>query len=265
MPLVSVIMGVYNCKNYKMLEESVLSIVHQTFTDWEFIICNDGSTNNTENMLNQIENLDSRIRIISYKKNKGLSTALNMCIQKAKGKYIARQDDDDISYPNRLEVQVDFLNKNPEYAIVGCIADVYDDNGIWGEYNLPQKPQKLDFLWNNPFAHPTVVMRKEALTISGNYRVAKETKKSQDYDLFMRMYANGYVGYNIQTKLYKYRIENGEKKHRPMRYRIDEAKLRYIGFRKMNILLKGVPFIFKPVVIGLIPQKLFKIIRKSQY
>lgn len=94
---VSVIMGVYNCKDKKMLKKSINSIINQTYSDWECIICNDGSTDNTLEALNNIAQVDSRIKIISYDKNKGLNYALNMCLKEAQGTYIARQDDDDIS------------------------------------------------------------------------------------------------------------------------------------------------------------------------
>lgn len=265
MPRISVIMGVFNCKNEELLNKSVMSIINQTFTDWEFIICNDGSTDNTLLKLKKLEKLDSRIKVVSYDKNKGLANALNICISYAQGEYIARQDDDDISYPNRFEEQIKLLEKYSEYSIVGAEAEVFDDSGVWGEYKVEENPTKETFLWTNPFIHPVVMMRKEDLIKSGCYRVAKETRRCEDYDLFMRMYSKGYCGYNIQKKLYKYRIVNGSEKYRPMKYRIDEAIVRWIGYKKMGILIKGIPFVFKPVIIGLIPQKIFKIIRKKQY
>lgn len=112
MPNVSIIMGVYNCKNYNLLRKSVESILQQTYKDYEFIICNDGSTNNTLKELKKIAQSDSRIKIISYEKNRGLNHALNECLAVSQGKYIARQDDDDVSKPERLKKQVQFLDEN---------------------------------------------------------------------------------------------------------------------------------------------------------
>ena len=132
MPKVSIIMGVYNCKNLDLLKNSIDSIINQTFKDWEFIICNDGSTDATLDNLNKLKALDQRIKIITYEENKGLAYALNECIKYADGEYIARQDDDDVSYSERIEKQVKFLENNPQYAVVGTNADVYDSNGIWG-------------------------------------------------------------------------------------------------------------------------------------
>ena len=266
MPTVSIIMGVYNCKDYNMLRKSVESILQQTYKDYEFIICNDGSTDDTLEQLDEIARLDSRIKIISYEKNCGLSHALNECLAVSQGKYIARQDDDDISKPERLEKQVRFLEENPEYAIVGTCAEVYDDNGVWGEYTVPEKPQKDDFLWNNPFMHPTIMVRKTAYDAVNGYRIAHETRRCEDYDLFMRMYTIGQCGYNIQEKLYSYRIINDpEKKYRPMEYRVDEAVVRLKGYKSMGILLRGFPYILKPILIGLIPQKLLYKIKKGRY
>lgn len=265
MPLISVIMGVYNCKNTELLKNSVESIIKQTITDWEFIICNDGSSDGTLEELHKLANLDKRIRIISYNENRGLAYALNECIKDSKGTYIARQDDDDTSAENRFEMQLNAFKDNPTVSVIGSNAVVVDDNGPWGVYKTKPAPQKNDFLWNSPFAHPTVMMTKESLIKCGGYRVSKETRRCEDYDLFMRMYANGFVGINIQENLYNYRIINDNQKYRPMKYRIDEAVVRYKGYYELKLLPHGLPYVFKPVIIGLVPQQIFKIIRKSVY
>ena len=262
---VSVIMGVYNCKDIHLLKASVNSIINQTFTDWEFIICNDGSSDSTLQHLNEIKQLDERIKLISYTRNQGLAYALNQCVKYAKGSYIARQDDDDISERNRLECQVAFLDSHPEYAIVGTKARIFDHAGFWGTYQVEEIPHKKSFLWNSPFIHPTVMMRKGALEKSNGYRVMKETRRCEDYDLFMRMYSLGYKGYNIQNTLYQYRMINGNRKYRPMKYRIDEAVIRFLGFKALGLFPRAFLYVLKPILIGLIPQRIFKIIKKSQF
>lgn len=262
MPSISIIMGVYNCKNFTLLKNSVLSIVNQTYKDWEFIICDDGSTNDTLLFLNELSALDSRIRIISYKENKGLAFALNRCLSYARGKYIARQDDDDLSYPERLEKQIAFLMSNKQYRIVGTLAHIYDDSGIWGNYELNEKPNIKSFLWNSPFIHPSIMMYKDDLLKVGGYRVSKETRRCEDYDLFMRMYASDIIGYNIQEKLYQYRIVRSDKKYRAMEYRIDEAIVRFKGYRALGILLIGLPYIIKPILIGLLSQRILNSLKK---
>ena len=266
MKKVSVIMGIYNCKNFALLDKSIDSLLNQTYKNFELLICNDGSTNRTLEYLKSVECRDERIRILSYESNKGLSFALNTCLAEASGEYIARQDDDDISALDRLEKEVDFLDSHSDYAIVGTLADIFDDNGVWGNYNNPEKPTKNDFYWNSPFIHPTVMIRKSAYDAVNGYRVAKETRRCEDIDLFMRMYATGFKGYNIQERLYFYRMINVPNiKYRPMKYRIDEAIVKYQGYKAMGNLLCGLPYVIKPILVGLIPQELLYQIKKKRY
>lgn len=268
MPKISVIMGVYNCQSYESLEVSVKSIINQTFRDWEFIICNDGSTNNTLEILKKITELDSRIKIISYEKNRTLAGALNYCLEYATGDFIARQDEDnDISTPDRLEKQLQFLEEHYEYDFVSSNCAVFDKNGLIGVWQTPEIVKVNDFFWNSPFVHAATLFRSEALRKVNGYRIAKETRRCEDYDLFMRMYAIGMKGYNIQENFYHYKIYTTTNivKYRPMKYRIDEAIVRYKGFKSMGILLRGIPYVLKPVIIGIIPQSIFKIIKRKTY
>ena len=258
MPKISVIMGVYNCKDYVGLENSINSIINQTFQDWEFIICNDGSSDYTLNYLHNITYKDNRIKIVSYEQNHGLAYALNYCLKYANGEYIARQDDDDISMPSRLEKEIMFLENYTEYAFVGSVAEVYDNLGVWGKYNLEEKPNKFSFLWNSPFLHPTILIRKSELKLVGGYRVSKETRRCEDYDLFMRMYSMNMKGYNLQEILYSYQFCRGvNKKYRSLLDRIYEAVVRYRGYKMMGILFSSIPYVFKPILIGIMPMKIF--------
>lgn len=265
MSKISVIMGVYNCKNIDALYRSVQSIIDQTYKNWEFVICNDGSTDNTLKILKDVAALDKRIKIVGYKENKGLANALNYCLNFSKGKYIARMDADDIASPDRFEKQIQFLETHKNFAFVGSIANVFNENGIWGILKMPEYPQKEDFLWNIPFIHPSMIFRKEVLLKIKGYSTEEINKRCEDYTLVMDLYSNGFKGYNFQEPLIDYYLENGTKKYRPMKDRIAEAKVRYIGYRKNKILLKGLPYIIKPLLIGLIPQCIFRQIKKLQH
>lgn len=265
MPRVSIIMGVYNLKSYQEIKITVDSILAQTYSDWELIICDDGSTNDTRDILKKIEKLDSRIKIVGYESNRGLSTALNTCINCSKGELIARQDAEDISYPNRLQKEIDFLDEHPEYDVVGCNAKLYDhENGRWGDYKTKEIPQIRDFLWTTQFLHPTVVFRRESLLKAGKYRVAKETKRCQDYDLFMRMYSMGMKGYNLQEIMMDYYQKDGHQKELTWRKRYQEAVLRYKGFKQLGLMPGAFPYVVKPLVIKLIPQKLYRRLKKGE-
>ena len=110
-PEISVIMSIYNQKNRKRLEEAVTSILRQSFTDFEFIIYDDGSDRELAEYLCRYERMDKRVVVISNPENHGLAYSLNTCIHVARGKYLARMDDDDISAGNRLQVQYDFMEQ----------------------------------------------------------------------------------------------------------------------------------------------------------
>lgn len=264
MPEISVLMSVYNSNDEDMLRLAVDSILHQTYQDFEFIICDDGSTDGTLETIKKIVNNDGRVVLIQNIRNSGLAYSLNYCLSIAKGKYIARMDADDISLPMRLYKQIEFLDNNSKYILVGCNAELFDDkNGRWGLRKKKEKPQKEDFLFGSAFIHPTILIRTEILKGLSGYRVCKETLRAEDYDLFMRMYADGYLGYNIQEPLYRFREDNAAFNRRSYKYRLDEAKVRYYGFKKMGILAKSFPYIIKPLIVGLIPQQVLKILRSE--
>lgn len=265
MARVSIIMGVYNIKSFDDVKKTVDSIINQTYTDWEFIICDDGSTNQTFELLKKLETLDSRIKIIGYKENKGLSTALNSCIEISSGTYIARQDAEDISHPTRLEREVAFFDSHPEFDIVGCNANLFDHkNGRWGSYLTKECPTAKDFLWTTQFLHPTVLFRKESLIKAGKYRVSKETRRCQDYDLFMRMYSLGMKGYNIQEILFDYYQVDGHQRELTWTRRYEEMILRARGFKALGLMPAAFPYVVKPIVIKLIPQKLYRKLKKGE-
>ncbi len=184
-PLISVLMPVYNGEKY--LREAIESILNQTLTDFEFIIINDGSTDNTEGII--LSYYDSRIKYIKNKKNIKLIETLNKGIKVSKGKYIVRMDADDISIPDRFEKQLDFLEKNPEYGLCSGNAISIDTKNKkiskkwWNNNDLPIE---WLLLWENPIAHPTVMLRKEIL-IKYNEYYNKKSLHSEDYDLWCRM------------------------------------------------------------------------------
>lgn len=263
-PEVSIVMGVHNCKNSEWLLRSVNSIIAQTYADWELLIVDDGSTDNTFEILQEIKKLDARIKIERYAENKGLAFALNYGIGLAKGKYIARMDDDDISREDRLEKQIAYLEAHEEIDFLGSIARVFNDNGVWGVLRMPEAPTKNDFLWNIPFIHPTMVFRKNIFN-AVQYSTDASNRRCEDYTLMMDLYSKGYQGHNLQDTLLDYYVENGAKKYRPMKDRVSEAIVRYRGYKKNGILLKGVPYILKPIILGLIPQFIFRKIKEIQY
>lgn len=260
---ISIIMGIYKMINKRSIVElSINSILNQTYKDFEFIICDDGSNDGTYEMVQDLIKNDKRVILIKNNENKGLAYSLNHCLSIAKGKYIARMDADDISMPDRLEKQIGFLNEHLEYAMVGCNLLLINDKGIWGKRILAKEPTKKSFLFTSPYCHPAIVMRKEVLDKVNNYKVEKITRRAEDYDLFMRIYANGYKGYNMQEFLYQFREDNDAYKRRAYKYRIDDVQIRYRGFKMLGLMPVGLLYVVKPLIVGLIPQVILSKMRR---
>lgn len=253
-PLISVIMGVYNQWDRESLRQAVYSILEQTFTEWEFIIYDDGSLPEAAAYIRELKGLDPRIVLIGREENHGLAFSLNACIDRARGKYIARMDADDIADPERLQVQFNFMEHHPEYAWCGCNTRLFDENGIWGCRRMPEQPKYRDYLKYSPYVHPTVMYRREIFEQDGGYRAGEETLRCEDYEIFMRLRRHGLKGYNIQQFLFSYREDKESFRKRKMKYRINEAKLRYRNFKAMKILFPiGWLYVIRPVAAGLLP------------
>jgi len=246
-------MPVYNTPDIKALERSVYSVLNQDFGDFEFIICDDCSNEYIPDFLKSLS--DPRIILLTNEKNIGLAASLNKCIEIAKGKYILRQDDDDFSEPDRFRKQVEFLENNPDTAAAGSNVSLFDDSGKWGVLRYPEKPGKKDFLFMIPFMHGALAFRKDKLVASGCYLSSKTTRRTQDYELLMRMYSLGYTGYNIQEELYGFREDMSAHKRRKYIYRIDEFKTRLRGFKSLGLMPAGFIYAVKPLAVGLIPYR----------
>lgn len=204
-PLVSVVMSVYNGEKY--LREAIDSILNQTFTDFEFIIINDGSTDGTLKIIKSYK--DPRIVLIS-RKNKGLVTSLNEGIEKARGKYIARMDADDVSLPERFEKQVEYLILHEEYAVVGSRIQEIDDSGaphyrIVLSNELPNNSLELSLFFCNSLAHGTVLIRTDMMRTVGGYSL--QHWPAEDYELWGRISKVGRLAV-LDEVLYLYRFNN---------------------------------------------------------
>lgn len=265
MPEISVIMSVYNQFDKGILLAAVKSILNQSFTDFEFIIYDDGSHPEATEFLKEVERMDERIVLIGQEENHGLAFALNACIEAAKGKYIARMDDDDISYPERLQKEKEFLDRHPEFAWVGCNIEVFDETGIWDRRQMPERPGESDYLRFSPYAHPTVMYRAEIFDTNQGYVDSKEMLRCEDYEIFMRLRKSGLKGANLQEYLFCYREDNASYRKRTVRYRINEAKCRYRNFKSMGILFPvGWLYVLRPIAACLIPTGLLAWIKRRE-
>ena len=204
--VVSVVLSVYNAEKY--LQEAIQSIINQTYKDFEFIIINDGSTDNSMQIIKGFA--DDRIVLID-RENKGFPYSLNEGIKLAKGMFIVRMDADDVCQPDRIELQLQFLQQNPEYVAIGSNATEIDENGneIYTS-NLIQNGDRIDIemkkrLENgmplNPFYHSSTMFKKEAWENIGGYPLIR----GEDVIFFNRMKEQGKF-INLPQPLLKYRV-----------------------------------------------------------
>jgi glycosyltransferase involved in cell wall biosynthesis len=204
-PTVSVVMSVYNGERF--LSEAVQSILGQSFSDFEFVIVDDGSTDKSSEILAQYMRRDDRIRVHRHT-NKGRAVSLNIGIELSKGRYIARMDADDVALPNRLKEQVDFMELHPE---VGLLSGSYERIDAKGQpldtvRLLPRDEEiKVAMLVSNAMCHPAAMFRREVAMACGGYR--KVFLDADDYDLWLRMSERIQLA-NLEQPILRYRVHS---------------------------------------------------------
>ena len=205
--MISVIMSVYNAEKY--LDIAIESILNQSFRNFEFIIVEDCSIDHSLEILKNYAEKDSRIKLIQKEKNKGFIgfvENLNIGLKEAKGKYIARMDADDMAFPDRLQKQYDFLEKNHDIFLIGTSAELIDENGNKIKNGVFKAETDINILKkknliNNNVYHPTIMFRNEQGLF---YR--DKMQGCEDYDFYLRLYSSGKKISNLPDILLKYRI-----------------------------------------------------------
>jgi glycosyltransferase involved in cell wall biosynthesis len=192
-PKISVVMPVYNGEQY--LREAVQSVLDQSFSDFEFVIINDASTDNTGEILSEFARQDERIIILQNQENLGLTGSLNKGIDRARGEYIARQDADDISLPERFKKQVALLDSNPEVVLVSCNIEKINTEGkplgIMKRSCSDRLVSWYLLFYNRVSGHSQVMFRRKTVNALGGY--SKKYPYCEDYELWCRMAGVGIV------------------------------------------------------------------------
>lgn len=256
-PLVSIIMGIYNCED--TLAQSIESILKQSYTNWELIMCDDCSFDKTADIAKEYCNkYPDKIILLKNKKNITLGPSLNRCIKRARGKFIARQDGDDISHEDRLERQVEFLENNKEYDLVGTAMIIFNELGVKGTRVLKSKPDAKDLMRGSIFAHATILMKKKVIKELKGYSDETNRNQVEDYDLWFRFIAKGYKGYNLSEELYYVREDINAYKRKSLRRRLNEFKVMRDGRKHLKLPLWYIFFLSKPIVTLLIPRRMLK-------
>lgn len=262
MPKVSIIMGAYNCE--ATLEDSINSILNQTFIDWEFVICDDASDDSTLSILESYKNkYPKKFVLLHNDKNLMLAGSLNRCLSVAKGEYIARMDADDISAPDRLEKQVDYLEHHPECSVVGTYMQAFNENGF--DEIIPNilNPTKYDLPKTNAFHHATIMMRKSVYDDLGGYTVAEHTRRVEDVDLWFRFFKKGYQGHTIAQPLYLVRVDEDAYKRRRFKYCLDASRVLLYGIKMLDLPAYNYIYVLKPIVSYFTPKAIKTLFRNN--
>lgn len=259
---ISVIMGIYNCA--ETLQETLDSLYAQTFQDFEIILCEDGSNDNTYFIAEENTKAYDNIVLLKNDKNLGLNITLNNCLAVANGKYIARMDGDDISMPNRFELEYNFLESHPEYAIVSSNMIYFDENGEFARSQKCGKVEISELVKHSPFSHPACMVRREAYQKVGGYSVGEKLMRVEDYHLWYKMYLNGYRGYNLAECLLMFRDDRNATARRKLEYRFNETYVKYLIVRDFELNLFKYIYCLKPIILGLLPVFLYTYLHKRK-
>lgn len=257
-------MSVFNCEN--TIERSLRSIINQTLKDWQLVICDDCSYDNTFKILKEYKKkLKEKMLLIRNDSNKGLAYSLNRCLILTNAKYIARQDGDDYSKNNRLEIQYEFLENNLKYAFVSNSFFYIYENKIFGKNILKENPNIHDFIKGTPFCHASSMIRKNILIKLGNYSNLNKYYRIEDYELWFRFYKNGFKGHNLKKTLYYVEENFKAYKRRTLNNRLNEFLFKIQIQKYTKIQIRNIYYILKPILIILIPYFIYNFFRKKKF
>ena len=230
---ISVIMATYNCA--ATIEKSLESILAQTYENWVMIICDDGSSDRTPEILHRYErDYPGKFVIIRNDTNRKLPYSLNRCLEYVQTDLVARMDGDDWSAPDRFEKQAAFLKGHPEYDLVGTGVTVFDgEKKIASIVKVPE-PTKETMLRSNAFSHATIMTHKRVYDALGGYSLDPTAERVEDVDLWCRFLAAGYKGYNLPDELYVILENVNAAKRRTFQARLNSARTRCRGYKLMG-------------------------------
>ncbi|MGD0283391.1 MAG: glycosyltransferase [Dissulfurispiraceae bacterium] len=265
MPEVSVVMPVYNGEKY--LEDAIESVLSQTFSEFEFIIIDDCSSDGSPEIIERYRLLDSRIRVLRNSENEGIVSSLNMAIRNAGGRYIARMDCDDFSLPERFRKQFDFLEHNEDVVLLGSAAIIIDENGtVNGLVRWPESDAEIKRLLIKlcPFFHPSVMIRKNVFDYVGVYD--RRFRHAEDYELWLRISSRFKIS-NLAEPLIKYRVLRegsiGATTHREAKR--SAARAQWIAIREGLYNPLCLYYVAKNLVISTLPGRVLGAVARFYY
>lgn len=252
---ISIIMGVYNCE--ESLKDSVESIINQTYSNWEFIICDDGSKDNSWGIIKDYkEKYPQKFKIFLNEQNKGLNYTLNRCAKHVTGEYIARQDADDTSVLTRFEEQIELFKLN-DYDVISTGINIVDNGNVIGIKSNEKIIEKKDFVKGSPIAHPTVIVKSKVFFDVGGYEEHEKLLRVEDYHLWFKIFSKNYKIFQSGKLLYNYTDDMSSLKKRTWKNRWNEVYVKKYGFKLLNIPKRYYIYIYRTILVGLLPSKIY--------
>ena len=262
---ISILIPVYNSEKY--LENAINSIINQTHKEWRIIAINDGSTDNSAQILKKYKkNLGKKMIILNNKENRGIAYSLNKTLLHVDTEYFCRQDADDISKSNRLEVLLKSLNKNPKFDFVSSrMKSITEKDLIFPLNTIKKFPHNKDFIKGLPFCNAPTIFKSSIIKNEIKFNNSKRFKKRfEDYDFFFQCYDKGHLGFNISEITYFVRQDFNYPKKIKFYDRITEVLLKFKIFKKFKLEYKLIFYIVLPLFKYFFPFFLLKFFSKSE-
>lgn len=261
---ISVLMGIYNCT--QTLSEAIDSILAQTYSNWELILCDDGSSDDTYRVAEEYRSrFPEKIILLKNEKNMGLNHTLNRCLAAASGKYIARMDGDDVSLPHRFETELAALEEEPDVAVVSSSMICFDENGDWSfGGKVCEYPRKEMLARGTVHCHAPCMVRADAMRTVGGYSEEKRLLRVEDWHLWLKIYAAGYRGKNLAEPLYKMRDDRNAAGRRKFRYRLNESYVSRLAVKTFGLPWKNYIFSLRPILVGLLPKPIYRYLHRKK-
>ena len=261
--MVSIILPVYNGASY--LENAIVSVLNQTYRNFELIIIDDASTDHSLQIVEYYRRQDTRILAIRSSMRRGVAKTLNIGLRAAGGDFIARIDADDLWLPEKLEQQVKVFNSDPELLLLGTAKILIDQNGdvIYGKSDWPVYSYgdiRNNILKKNLFSHSSVMFRKSVLTVAGYYN--EDYKNSEDYEYWIRIITRGKTEI-LRESLVQYRLHPemiSWQKRRQQKFFVIKAK--WMGFSLLGFQPGYLPYLARDVYEWMVPDFMIRLKRK---
>lgn len=255
-------MSIYNCSG--TLKQALDSLLAQSYQGFKVVLCDDCSTDNTLEIAQQYKvKYPDKFILIRNKVNSRLPYSLNHCLEYADTEYVARMDGDDLSKPERFQKEIEFLDNHPEFAIVSCAMEYFDENGVFKTGKVVPEPGKKNFIGTTPHAHAPVMLRTAAIKAVGGYTVERWTRRGQDVHLWAKLYSAGYRGYNLVDALYMMRDDSSAYKRRTVTEGWYSVRRNYEIFKMMGISRLNIYGLLRPLFVALLPKGIYGFLHRN--